>query len=404
MKDCCREMLAAGQALWHWVKANPPWFFYAAGIGFLLPTIFQPLECWIHPIWDIFRNPEYFGPAIGAAFTIGVLLQRAIAQEKTVEAQNKAVEAQNKAVEAQKLQIEVQAKTQNRSHDNDRFAKAVEQIGAITSAGNPNIEVRLGGLYILEELSKIKREDGTLPYYDQVFSILAAYAVKNAVPGVELLESGEPKDDLPVPLPYPRVDVHAAWGLIGRRRKVQEDFRVPLQGIDLRYCHLSGSQLEDENLWRANLQGADLAYASLQRSIFEEANLQYAILFNAELQDVNLRRARLRKAYLRCANLQNAILEGADLQDADIQDTYLEGVNLRGARLKNADLRHAYLVRAKLYEEQLKEAFVDEGTIFPSYILGGGEQTRKRLKDEGYTFHPDDEDKPADKPEEDKPA
>ena len=57
----------------------------------------------------------------------------------------------------------------------DRFTKAIDQLGALDSAGNPRLEVRLGGIYSLERVLCESEGDR-----QSIMDILTAYVRHNA--------------------------------------------------------------------------------------------------------------------------------------------------------------------------------------------------------------------------------
>jgi hypothetical protein len=56
----------------------------------------------------------------------------------------------------------------------ERFESAIAQLGAADD-GNPRLEVRLGGIYALEQIAKDSTE-----YYGPVIEVLTAYVRQNA--------------------------------------------------------------------------------------------------------------------------------------------------------------------------------------------------------------------------------
>ena len=111
------------------------------------------------------------------------------------------------------------------------------------------------------------------------------------------------------------------WDVFGRRIK---DFDAPGPSGSLRGFTLDGEVL---------------SYAALSGWDFQEADLYWALLFEADLRETNLSGADLRGACLRNANLQGAILDGANLGSDNLGGaTELQGANLDGASLCGARL------------------------------------------------------------------
>jgi hypothetical protein len=203
----------------------------------------------------------------------------------------------------------------------DRFARAIDQLGKTDARGNRVFEVRLGGIYALEQIARDSEQD-----YWPIMEVLAAYVRQHApwIPeedqqGEE--DSREATETTKVLPPAP--DIQAILDVLSRAQtRVPEEDRTRLD-------------LHEANLQGANLQGANL-------------------------QEANLRGAYLRGAYLRGAYLYRADLQGADLQEADLQEA-----NLRGAYLYRADLQEADLQGAKVSDEQLADTLSLQGTTMP---------------------------------------
>jgi uncharacterized protein YjbI with pentapeptide repeats len=263
-------------------------------------------------------------------------------------------------------------------HITDRFTKAVDQLGKV-DGNNPNIEVRLGGIYALERIAIDSPRD-----HWNIMEVLTAYVRQNAPldPGRPYTEGEEP-----------RTDIQAILTVLGRRKTGPTRER-PNQRLDLSASRLCGASLDSVNLqgaslWEANLQGASLTEANLQAANLQEANLQAARLTGVNLQTANLREANLEAADLRESNLQSARLTGANLQTAVLTEANLQGawlikanlqaVVLRGANLQAAVLRGANLQAATLRGAKL-EAAVLRAAVLQFANLQGASLTEANLQ------------------------
>lgn len=124
----------------------------------------------------------------------------------------------------------------------ERFSQAVGFLG------KPELEVRLGGVYALERISRDSKKD-----YWQIIEILTAYVRTNG-------------------------------------KKVKQ---TNLEDADLQESDFSGADLTNANLARANLAGAsferaDLSKANLSGAILDNANFSGAILTGANLSNVKI--------------------------------------------------------------------------------------------------------------------
>src|SRR5687768_3945946 len=144
--------------------------------------------------------------------------------------------ARNLRATQEKLDIDRQGQLTN------RFIQATGQLGAELKGGQPNIEVRLGGIYALNRISNDWPKD-----YWPITDVLTAYVRHNArwsPPGVE------------VPEPRPTTDIQAILTVLGHNdppggfnRRDKLDFR----NTDLRGAELWDAHLEWTDLWGAHL-------------------------------------------------------------------------------------------------------------------------------------------------------
>lgn len=230
----------------------------------------------------------------------------------------------------------------------DRYTKAVDQLGS------DKLDIRLGGIYALERLAvDSPRDDRT------VYDVLTTFAREHA-----------PKSKAKTP-DQPTTDIQAALTVIGRRKPVDDGFKVDLgdvhlEGAHLTYAHLSGAHLSGAYLSSAYLFDSDLTYANLgttdlSGAVLYDANLSGAELGGANLSGAELAGANLSKASLVYVNLSNAILVNAHLSGVNLTGAHLSGVDLRGADLRGADLRG---VRGISVEEIHRQAQTDSHTRF----------------------------------------
>jgi hypothetical protein len=254
----------------------------------------------------------------------------------------------------------------------ESFSKAIEQLGS------DKVEVRLGGIYSLERISKESLGD-----YWTVMSNLTAF-IRGRSRRMEIdqslqfhrrvsdrayflwLEAGRPEESADFFWESAIVlekfgerqaaDIASALTVIVRRseaareRETANDWRLDLTGAVLRGAHLPGANFE-----RAHLSEADLGRANLIG-----ANLEGANLIGAHLERANLSGANLKKTNLSGAYLERADLSGANLEQADLRSAHLERVHFYGANFKQANLSRAHLEEANLSKAHLEEANLSE--------------------------------------------
>jgi uncharacterized protein YjbI with pentapeptide repeats len=234
------------------------------------------------------------------------------------------------------------------------LTQAIGQLGADANDGQPDLQVRLGGIYALERIARdFPRDHWT------IMEVLTAYVRQNASRKAE--EEAEPTH---ANRQGPGADIQAILSVLGRRtppREGAELKRLDLAGTDLGRASLAGANLRRVSLGRANLSRADLAGADLREAVAERANLSRASLGRASLGQANLGWAELAGADLSEADLSEAFLAGtnfsrAELAGANLSDAFLVGANLRRANLKHANLSGASLGFADLTGADLSEA------------------------------------------------
>jgi uncharacterized protein YjbI with pentapeptide repeats len=284
----------------------------------------------------------------------------------------------------------VEASRELKTHE--RFARAVEQLGSERADGSARTEVRLGGIYALEKLATESEAE-----YWPVMEVLTAYVRDNA--------ARSQAEHVPPAGPLrPRADIQAVLAVLGRRSPTHSataEWRLlDLRETDLRGANLSGSRLDGIMLQGAHLDQVDATGAVLVRSNLRGTHLAGASLSQANLDGASLARANLEGARLNGANLNGVDLSGATLRGADLLEANLRGCNLKDADLRGADLsqcvldeailwranlQDAVLTGAHLHEthleranlvgasgltwEQGEDAYTDENTVLPSYLL-----------------------------------
>lgn len=287
--------------------------------------------------------------------------------------------------------------TTRKNQIDDRFTKAVEQLG---KSKDEEMMIRIGGIYALHQIALDSDKDGGGSYHDPVVKILAAFVreqSKKAIPLLRKLLTNGSHELVTIP-----ADIRAALTIlsmepiigkqiniienpddviIGKRDDIiignpddrtrfdlsRSDFqKVNLEGIqlpqvDFANARLNGADLIGVNLTEANLNRADLSNANLHL-----ANLHLADLFGAKLRGSDLFYAYLSGGILTEADLSGAKLNGANLSGAHLYLADLRGTDLSGTNLRGTDLRGVDLSMAQgLMRDQLREAQMDKDTKLP---------------------------------------
>jgi hypothetical protein len=256
---------------WSWLSA--PWDWYSAE-AVVNGAISYPHAALVNPV----------AAGIGAALLIWAALRQA-------------------AIAARRHHAQTEADRQRRITES--FSKAVEQLGS------DKIEVRLGGIYTLERISRESPEE-----YWTVMETLTAFVrerVRWKVPDVAEFDNVKSSISLNELKYDPPTDIDAVLSVIIRRDE-------------------KNRAREKSEHWYLKLRGTDLRGASFRHAHLENANLRYVHLEGANLRDAHLEGAILRDAHFEGANLRDVHLDGATLRDA-----HLEGADLGGAYLEAAN-------------------------------------------------------------------
>ncbi len=147
-----------------------------------------------------------------------------------------------------------------------------------------------------------------------------------------------------------------------------------LSGADLQEINLRGSNMSDINLTEAKMQGADLSTAVLVASDISSANLmgaslQGANLSSSRLQHTNLWEANLLRANFEGADLSHANLESASCAEADFSGADFSGANLSGANFLGAVMEETILIGAMLVGANLGAADLSNAVLEHAEIM-----------------------------------
>jgi Pentapeptide repeats (8 copies) len=191
----------------------------------------------------------------------------------------------------------------------ERFTRAIDQLGATDSAGERQLETRLGGIYALERIARDSEKDR-----GPIAEILTAYVRHHAprkggekTPTEQPARKSEAEEAAQDISPAP--DVQAVLTVLVRLSKLELLTEpIDLSNTDLRHANLSGLRLE-----RAILTDADLRAAVLSHTHFESSYFGGALLDDAALVEADLSHTLFDET-----SLQDTLLYGADLSEAEM--------------------------------------------------------------------------------------
>jgi hypothetical protein len=174
----------------------------------------------------------------------------------------------------------------------ERFTRAIEQLGATNDDKSKNLELRLGGIYALERISKESKDD-----HWTIMEVLTAYVRQHASGRDASVE--KPKEDSllllrgefrPTPR-FPALEIQAIMTVIRRRNRSLGCYGEP-EALDLHWTYLTRANLKKANLSKADLRKADLVGANLVGANLVGADLRGAVLEQANLREADLVKAR----------------------------------------------------------------------------------------------------------------
>jgi len=271
------------------------------------------------------------GAVVGAIVALAGHLLTLRNTERTLETQIRSTE---RTLETQIRNTDQTLEANRKGQIAERFIKAVDHLG------NDKIEVRIGGIYALERITKEEPKE----YYWPIIEILTSYVRTRAKPSLVSKEMEEDDDDRRHQHPLP--DVQAALYVLARRNRDPD-----LDGT--RFINLSNTDLRNGDVRGANLKEARMRRVNLKGAILRDVVFEGAVLSDAHLEETKLERAIFTGATLRRAVFTNA----------DLDDAVFTKANLRSAQFTKADLSSADLREAKnLTQGQLDEAYGNDQT------------------------------------------
>ena len=222
----------------------------------------------------------------------------------------------------------------------DRFSRAIDQLGS------EKLEIRLGGVYSLERISKDSDRD-----YWTVMSVLSVF-VREHSPNTAPRAPHESR-------PSRAADIGAVLSVFARRGRRPERFGLNLNRTELAWATFAGACLEyssirSSDLSHCDLRGAVCTSTEFSTSTLTSANLTDADLTGAHFIDANLERAVLLRAKLRQTVLIGANLSNANLSFTDLTQSVLTGANMTGAKLVRARLPYLMLLVRSLAGADLR--------------------------------------------------
>ena len=271
------------------------------------------------------------------------------------------------------IMLDNQNKINDRTRITESIGLAIAQIGAVNGS-EPNIEVRLGGLYSLQSIMQDNEEREL-----SIVKILYAYVRENLkrdkTKQPKQVNNGFETYKLPE-------DIQAALNIISQFSKEQKaqgkkrprDNELNFSHTDFSDYSLKRMDFRDAIFENANLSGTDLYQANLSGAFLHGANLSGVCAVMVDLSNARFLATNFSGASLHCifesqmgektiahVNFANAHLSALPLSNKKFINVSFSNTDLENTEFYGADLSEA----VNITQEQINLTRGDEKTIPP---------------------------------------
>lgn len=276
--------------------------------------------------------------------------------------------ARNHAISQENNRLSLdQYRLAERGQITERFAQAIEQLGS------PNMDVRLGTIYILERIASDSVDD-----HPAVMEILCSFVCRKTS------EAGEKTGGNAEPIQPPDLDIQAALTVIARRDSTRDHAPIGLKGAKIPGAQLQGAHLQHADLRFTDLREAHLHGADLRGAFFAKANLSGTYLHGADVSHADLRWAMMEHVWangtdFRCAifwgaDLRQADLHKADLRDADLSSKEVSVVTPPGSQYSMSHLQGPYPAGWEVSSHYFPSVKLDQAILLGAQLEGANLQ------------------------------
>ena len=219
----------------------------------------------------------------------------------------------------------------------DRFQRGIEMLG------NPELFVRLGGIYALRTLMKEDPEELHTPTVELVCAFL-----RNPIDAGEVTRGSRVRQDIQTALEV----------IVGRSEsdvtlEKARGFRLDLRAANLQFANLPGVDFS-----QANLEGTTLSETNM-----DGANLSEAKLHETDLSFANCRESNFKKASLVSANLHHVSVDHSDFSGARIDWVDFTEGSFYKTTFANARIQNCKFNGALLHETELTRTYLSFGNM-----------------------------------------
>lgn len=248
-----------------------------------------------------------------------------------------------------------QAALAERGHRTDRFIKAIDQLGALKGDA-PNIEVRLGGIYGLEQLARESDE-----HYTEIMKVLSAYVRSNSFDTAYEEDNGHGGKNVKY---KPMEDIQAILSVIGQRDRKDNEEVINLSGSWLSGYNFSRGDYSRVNFSFAHCEDADFAFTDCIKAKFVRSHCQRTSFSSANLEKADFESANCERATFSHANCKKACFLHSNCNDATFSAAICKSSLFTGAKCNTVNFQSADLKYAVFDGCQCEYAFFRDANIF----------------------------------------
>ena len=245
----------------------------------------------------------------------------------------------------------------------ERFQRGIEMLG------NPELFVRLGGIYALRALMKEDPQELHIPAVE----LLCAF-LRNPIDADAVTNGSSVRQDIQTAL-----EVLVGRGEAEVALEKARGFSLDLRNANLEYAELSGINLSGGNLGGTKLSHSNINDANLSKTMLNEADLSFANCRNSNFREVSLAGANLRHVSVDRSDFSDAKMDWVNCTQGSFHKTTFANISFsscdfKGALLYETDLTRTYLQTGNIItQKQLDKAvaepnrppFIDDGFVDP---------------------------------------
>jgi len=298
-----------------------------------------------------------------------------------VQAIHAQIEAQQKATEEQirltRSQLQINLAEVKRLNDQSQVQLITDRyMQAVGQTGHPSVDVRVGGIHLLERIAKDHPEGYAETIYEVLVSSLREHTRPNPATAMlmnELTAAHNRKQRLDEDLPHIEPigsDVEAVLAVLARNRAL---FDAHVARLAPGAGHGTGAHLVGLNLSGAWLSGAMLDGATLTDVTLSDARLVGASFRGTQLVSCSFGNASLLDCVFDSARLNNcrfawATIDGSSFDNAHIDNSYFGDATIVRSRFNSAKLSNIRFVFAKVSEATFEGTTIAEADFEKSQV------------------------------------